>query len=172
MNDLRIETERLIITHFDESMIESVHRNSLDKDVREFVPDEVFETINEAESTVRFLIQCYEGNTGPFVYPILLKSNENIGYVQAVPLENGEWEVGYHIAQSHTRNGYATEALLAFIPVILERLSVPNIWGVCRSDNKASLRVLEKCSFILQEKNAMNYHGAKHEVCKYLYSVM
>ena len=39
---MRIETERTIITKFDLSMAESVHRNSLDEDNRRFVPDEVF----------------------------------------------------------------------------------------------------------------------------------
>ena len=45
---LFIETERLIITEFDESMAEDVHKNSLDEDVRRFVPDEVFETVEDA----------------------------------------------------------------------------------------------------------------------------
>jgi len=48
MENLSIETERLIITVFDESMIESVHKNSLDEDIRWFVPDEVFETMEDA----------------------------------------------------------------------------------------------------------------------------
>lgn len=45
-----IKSDRLVITEFDESMIESVHLNSLDDDNRRFVPDEVFETIEEARS--------------------------------------------------------------------------------------------------------------------------
>ena len=28
---------------------------------------------------------CYRGSTGPFVYPIMTKNDENIGYVQAIP---------------------------------------------------------------------------------------
>ena len=47
MEKFFIETERLIITEFDESMIESVHENSLDEDNRRFVPDEVFETVED-----------------------------------------------------------------------------------------------------------------------------
>ena len=170
MKTFRIETERLLITQFDENMVESVRRNSLDEDIRKFVPDEVFETIEEARDTIRFLMQCYDGNTGPFVYPVLLKNNENIGYVQAVPLEENCWEVGYSIAKNHTCHGYATEALSAFIPVIMKHLNISKIWGVCRRDNIASMKVLEKCFFVLQEKMIMNYHGNEHEVCKYLYS--
>ena len=43
-----IETERLIITKFTMDMARDVHINSLDEDNRRFVPDEVFETAEEA----------------------------------------------------------------------------------------------------------------------------
>lgn len=171
MEQLEIKTERLFITKFNESMIDSVHLNSLDEDNRIFVPDEVFETLVEAKDTVRFLMQCYDGNTGPFVYPILLNNNENIGYVQAVPLENKNWEIGYHIAKNYTRNGYATEAVTAFVPTIMKLLGIKDIWGICRGDNISSRKVLEKSSFTLQQKTITDYKGEQHEVCKYLYSI-
>lgn len=70
---MRIETERLIITEFDTSMAQSVHLNSLDEDNRRFVPDEVFETVEEAAETIEFLMNCYKTGDGPLVYPVLLK---------------------------------------------------------------------------------------------------
>jgi len=152
-------------------MIETVHLNSLDEDVRKFVPDEVFETLEQARDVVRFLMGRYDGNAGPFVHPvILLSNNENIGYVQAVPLGGDKWEIGYHIAKSQTGNGYATEAVAAFIPVIARDIGISSIWGICRADNTASRRVLEKCGFELQEKAVMDYHGEKREVCRYLFN--
>jgi ribosomal-protein-alanine N-acetyltransferase len=53
-----ITTDRLLITEFHEEMAECVHLNSLDEDNRKFVPDEVFETVEEAEETIRFLMGC------------------------------------------------------------------------------------------------------------------
>ncbi|MBQ9168966.1 MAG: hypothetical protein IJX67_11250, partial [Oscillospiraceae bacterium] len=94
---MRIETERLIITEFTMDMAEAVHLNSLDEDNRRFVPDEVFETVEEAADTVGFLMGVYENGDGPLVYPVLLKDGTYIGYVQAVPFDDGTWEVGYHI---------------------------------------------------------------------------
>ena len=41
----KIETPRLLITQFRMDMAEAVHLNSLDTDTRQFVPDEVFETV-------------------------------------------------------------------------------------------------------------------------------
>ena len=77
---MRLETERLLITEFDLSMAESVHKNSLDEDNRKFVPDEVFETVEEAKETIEFLMSVYETEDGPLVYPVLLKNGTNIGY--------------------------------------------------------------------------------------------
>ena len=168
MEKFKIVTDRLIITEFEESMAESVHKNSLDEDNRRFVPDEVFETVEEAWEAVSFLIERYKSPEGPFVYPVLLKSGENIGYVQAVKIDEG-WEVGYHIAANFTGKGYATEALRAFVPVIMEKLGINQIWGICRGDNVASQKVLEKCLFVLKDKSLENHRGQNHEIYKFLY---
>ena len=111
---MKIETKRLIITKFDTSMVEAVHINSLDEDNRRFVPDEVFETVDDAAETVEFLMGVYDNGDGPLVYPVLLKDGTYIGYVQAVPFDDGTWEVGYHIGGNYTKQGYATEAVNAF----------------------------------------------------------
>ena len=168
MENLRIETERLIITVFDESMIEFVHKNSLDEDIRRFVPDEVFETVEDARKTVSYLMDSYNEDTGPFVYPILTKNNENIGYVQAIQTDEG-WEIGYHIAKNHTGNGYASEAVKSFLPVIMKRLNIEKITGLCAIENVASCMVLEKCGFVLDYRGVGDYQGNTREICRYSY---
>ena len=87
-----LKTKRLTITDFTPDMAYDVHVNSLDEDNRRFVPDEVFETVDDAKETVEFLIGCYGGNEGPFVHPILLNDDTNIGYVQLVQLDSGAWD--------------------------------------------------------------------------------
>lgn len=76
--------ERLIMTEFTVDKAEAVHLNSLDADNRRFVPDEVFETVEEAAETIGFLMGVYENGDGPLVYPILTKNDTCVGYVQAV----------------------------------------------------------------------------------------
>ncbi|MBO4857325.1 MAG: hypothetical protein J5527_02280, partial [Treponema sp.] len=78
---MNLETNRLIITKFTHDMAQAVHQNSLDEDTRRFLPDEVFETVEDAAETIDFLMSQYEGTVGPFVYPVLLKDKTNIGYV-------------------------------------------------------------------------------------------
>lgn len=168
-NKMMIETDRLLITQLDESMAERVHLNSLDEDNRRFVPDEVFETIDEAREAIEWLISCYQGIEGPFVYPILLRDRKNIGYVQAVQIESG-WEVGYHVAKAYAGNGYSTEAVIAFLPVIMKQIKISNIYGICLAENIASQRVLEKCGFKLEHEGLDNYQSDMRLIRRYKYS--
>ena len=163
---LPIKTKRLYITEFDESMAESVHINSLDEDNRRFIPDEVFETVSDAQDTLVLLMAYYTQNDKPLVYPVFLHDGEQIGHVQAIPVEDG-WEVGYHIAKAHTNNGYATEALNAFLPPVMELLNISHIYGICHAKNIASRRILEKCGFILKYEGTGILHKKQQPVCKY-----
>jgi len=123
-----------------------------------FLPDEVFETIDEARETVKWFISCYQGISGPYVYPMLLQDGKNIGYVQAVQIENG-WEIGYHVSKSFTGNGYLTEAVISFLPVIMKQLKISNIYGICLAENIASQRVLDNCGFALEYAGLGIEHG-------------
>lgn len=162
---MRIETERLIITEFNLSMAESVHKNSLDEDNRRFVPDEVFETTEDAKETIEFLMSVYKSGDGPLVYPVLLKNGTNIGYVQLVPMEEG-YEVGYHIGKEYTGRGYATEALNAFLEVIMPQKNLDKVYGICLAENIASTKVLEKCGFQKEYAGMGQYQEENRQIVK------
>ena len=164
-----IQTQRLLITKFTMNMARSVHLNSLDEDNRRFVPDEVFETIEEASETIEFLMGCYESGEGPLVYPVLLHDGTVIGYVQAVPMEDGDYEIGYHIAGAYTKQGYATEAVCAFLPEIMKQLGIGEIAGVCLAENTASVKVMERCGFLKEYEGRGCYQGKEKHICRYRY---
>lgn len=162
-----IRTDRLRITEFTPDMAEAVHLNSLDEDNRKFNPNEVFETPEDAADTVAFLMQVYETGEGPWVYPVLLVDGTNIGYVQAVPMDDGQWEIGYHIAKAYTGKGYATEAVKAFLPVIMPRLGIGEILGICIAENAASVKVLEKAGFAKEFEGMGVYQEEERAICIY-----
>ena len=165
-----IKTERLTITDFTPDMARDVHLGSLDEDVRRFLPDEVFPTEEIAAEVIADLIDCYEGAEGPFVHPYLLADGTYAGYVQLIPLEDG-WEVGYHTVSACTGQGYATEALRAFLPVIMGRLGLRQVFGVCDAENAASIRVLEKCGFTPVFEGEAMYQGSLRPVVRLVYSI-
>ena len=165
---MRIETERLLITDFTPDMAEAVHLGSLDEDTRRFLPDEVFETAEIAAEVIADLMDCYAGTEGPFVHP-MLADGQYVGYVQLVPIENG-WEIGYHTVKAYAGLGYATEAVRAVLPVMMEKLHLTQVAGICDAQNAASLRVLEKCGFRRVFEGEGMYHGAMTPIVKMMYT--
>jgi len=162
---MRIETERLVITEFSMDMAQDVHMNSLDEDNRKYVPDEVFETVEDAQEAIGFLMSQYGRFEGPLAYPVFTKAGgENIGYVQLVPIENGAWEIGYHIAKPHTGKGYASEAVRSFLPVIAGAAGIREVCGICLLENEASKHVLIHCGFKPVFEGIGDYQGEKREV--------
>jgi RimJ/RimL family protein N-acetyltransferase len=164
---MNIQTQRLTITRFAMNMAQAVHENSLDEDNRRFSPDEVFETVEEAADTVGFLMGVYENGDGPLVYPVLLKDGTYIGYVQAVPFDDGTWELGYHIGANYAKQGYATEAVQAFLPAIMPKLGLQRITGICVAENIASRKVMERCGFVKDFEGIGPYQGQQRSICKY-----
>lgn len=162
-----IETGRLIITEFTMDMAQAVQENSVDEDNKRFVPDEVWESVEEVEETLEFLISQYGSFEGPLVYPVILKeTRDNIGYVQLCPIENDNWEVGYHIGKKYTGNGYATEAVKAFLPVIAEQAGISEVYGICLVENVASIAVMRKCGFVNVFSGIDKYQGVDREIVK------
>ena len=161
-----IKNERITLSKMDENMIFDIWKNSLDEDNRKYVPDEVFESLEETNDVVDQIIKNYEEKDGPFVYAIIRNEDRaNLGYVQLVKIDNG-WEIGYHIAKRYTNNGYATESLKLFIQYIKVNFKLKEIYGIALAANKASVRVLEKCGFELFFKGPGMYQGKKRNIVK------
>ena len=164
---MNIKTPRLTITTFSPAMTQSVYENSQDDDIRRFVPDEVYDSAEEACAAIEFLMSRYDSDDGPFVYPIITNDGgKNIGYVQLCQIDDGSWEIGYHIANQFTGQGYATEAVKAFLPAMVQKLNIKEVYGICLADNTASVRVLEKCSFVQVYQGLGDYQGKESEIVK------
>ena len=163
---MNIKTLRLTITTFSSDMAQSVYENSQDDDTRRFVPDEVYDSAEEARAAIEFLMSRYDSADGPFVYPIITNDSKNIGYVQLCQIDDGSWEIGYHIAKQFTGHGYATEAVKAFLPAMAQKLNIKEVYGICLAENTASVHVLEKCGFVQIFQGMGVYQGKESEIVK------
>ncbi|HUP03445.1 MAG TPA: GNAT family N-acetyltransferase [Bryobacteraceae bacterium] len=56
---------------------------------------------------------------------------------------------GYALATDAWGHGYATETLAAMV-ALARAVGVRRLYALCHPDNRASVRVLEKCGFILE----------------------
>lgn len=81
------------------------------------------------------------------------------------------WEIGFHIGKKYTRQGYATEAVKAFLPVIMEQMGLREIYGICHAANTASHRVMQKCGFKLEFTGMGLIQGKIQEIYRYKLTV-
>ncbi|MCR4630297.1 MAG: GNAT family N-acetyltransferase [Treponema sp.] len=164
---MQIKTSHLTITSFTPDMAQAVYENSQDDDTIRFVPDEVYDSVEEAREAIAFLMSRYDSADGPFVYPVITNDGgKNIGYVQLCRLDDGKWEIGYHIAKDFTGKGYATEAVKAFLPAAAKKFNLKEVYGICLAENTASVRVLEKCGFTQIYQGSGNYQGKEVQIIK------
>lgn len=98
-----------------------------------------------------------QGNWGWGTLMIHRAENTLIGHimVKIIPdttgSPSGSLEIGYHVASSYRRQGYASEATQAVIDWALSQPTVQSVTAGCDRDNIASKRVLEKIGMQLVE---------------------
>ena len=165
-NTILIKGSRISIVYMTIDMAYDVWQNSLDENNRKYVPDEVFETLEDATEVVKFIINSYKSTDGPFIYPVIRNEDSaNMGYVQLVKIDDG-WEIGYHIAKKYTNQGYATEALNLYLEYLRDNSNLQEVYGIALLDNKASVRVLSKCGFETLFQGEGMYQGHKAKIIK------
>jgi RimJ/RimL family protein N-acetyltransferase len=73
----------------------------------------------------------------------------------------GKREVGYWLGREHWGKGIATAALGEFLGVVTER----PLYAAAAKDNAASIRVLEKCGFVItgHDRGFSNARGEEIE---------
>ena len=149
-----IETDRLIIrditpTDYDDLL--SLHSDPI---VQEYTGEPTINSIEE-------VIQASEERTfmdykvyGYGRWAVVLKSkNCFVGWAGLKYLpEFDEIDLGYRFLQKYWGMGIATEASIAILKYGFEVLKLKRIIAVAMIDNKASIRVMEKCGMIFDKK--------------------
>ncbi len=100
-----------------------------------------------------------------------MKDRTYIGYVQAIPLDDGTWEIGYHIGGDYTKRGYASEAVSAFLPVIMKQIGIEEIMGICLAENYAPIKVMERCGFEKLFEGMGDYQDRERRICRYRFRI-
>ena len=137
-----------------------------------FDNEPTFETLEEARETVAFLISQYDAQDGPLVYAVIRQEDGGLaGYVQMVPMVEGTYEIGYHIGEQYRGNGYAEEAVRAFLPVMAKTLGISEVYGISLKENVPSCKVLTNCGFETVFEGTGCYQGEQREIVKGIWTV-
>lgn len=154
-----LETDRLIIREFNHDDTPLVMQYSQETCKRNELPDEVFETFDEAFQQINMCMQNYAEKKYPLVYAIVLKeTNILIGDILLCPIKEGI-EIGYSIAENYQGNGYAAEAIRPFVHWSNEFLNLPMVYGLAKKSNITSWKSLEKAGFTFLHEKEINFFG-------------
>ena len=144
---------------------------SHERGMREWLPDQVYADLAQAEGVVRYLLAQADHPDAPRGAPLVLgvarrDSGELIGHVGLSPA-HGEVEIGYAIAEAHQGHGFATETVRAMTEWGLARFGLAGVLGIVAADNVASCRVLEKAGYVCTDEASRSLHGVVRLVRTY-----
>ena len=169
MENTLFETDRMIVRKLSINDSELLFKYSQEEITRKELPDEVFENIPETKEAIEYFMSNYDDKY-PLVYGIILKNkNIIIGHIGLSEIDISEIdkgiEIGYAIATEYQNNGYMSEIIIPFVNWIKDNLRIEKIYGIAKSKNMSSWKILEKNGFELEEEGVnKNYFEGKYKV--------
>ncbi len=140
-----ILTEHLILRPFEITDAESMYRNVHgDRETALSLNEEAFTDISQTELFIAQRIPHY-GRRHFYDWAVIVKqTRQAVGEINAAysSSENAA-DIGYVIGAAYRRRGYASEAVKAVSEFLFDE-GIETVYGACRTDNTASIRVMEK----------------------------
>lgn len=142
--------------------IEKVFQMSLEKGMKQWIPDQVYEDEKETKEVLEYLIAQYSSSAGPTKAPIVLgvcslESDELIGHVGLSPVSSLV-EIGYAIEDAYKKNGYAADAITTMCERAFSYYNLPSISAIVASENIPSIKTLERGHFKFLEEKEQIFH--------------
>lgn len=154
-----LETEHLRLRPFRPEDAPRLYEIHAEAAVRQWIPNESYADLEEAEDTVGFFADCVARGDLPFVLAVESKADGAlIGDAGLNEVEGGagEVEIGYVICGQSSGQGRATELVRAMTEYAAARFGIDALYGRVMRGNEASVRVLEKngYAFVGEETDA------------------
>ncbi len=155
------ETVNLKVRKFCPEDAQRLYEIHQENPVREWIPNERYADIREAENAINFYADCVDHDRLPYVLAVESRlTGELIGDtgINEVEGKPDEVEIGYVISEAFSGNGYATELVEAMTDLAFRKLGKSVLYGRVMRGNDASIRVLEKngYSFFQEEIGAVD----------------
>ena len=164
-----IESERLVLRHWEIDDAEALYKYASEKRVSELALWPCHDSIDMSREVIKNVFI-----PNPFSFAIVLKdTDEPIGCIGLVPqceehhsTLSAEREVGYWIGLPYWNKGFVSEALNALIEYCHRSLALESLLITTNADNLASQRVAEKCGFQFVEDYVYEgIHSKSYRLC-------
>jgi len=154
---LVVETERLIVRHFELSDVDALTSLFGSPDVMRF--SDGVKSVQWVRDWLKQCIEDVDQNIGVAPWAVDEKnSSETIGYCGLFYFSDicgqSEIEVGFRFARHRWGYGFATEAVCAVRDYAFRVLDIPRLIALIDPQNTASIKVAEKAGFSY-EKDVM-----------------
>jgi len=108
------------------------------------------ESEEDAERVIQRLIAHWDSGQAFFLGVFRKQTKEFVAqiYIGLVNRVLPEYEIGYIADADHEGRGYVSEAVMAAIRFVFERLGAHRVRLECDDTNLRSLRVAERCGFV------------------------
>ena len=145
----QMETERILLRHWQESDAETLFKYASDPDVGPRAGWPAHKSVEES----REIIRTYFHNDTTWAI-VLKETGEAIGCIgyytheaSNIPIGENDCEVGYWVGKTFWNRGICTEALKMMLNYCIHEKHFENIWADHFTGNPASGKVMEKCGF-------------------------
>lgn len=161
MEDLRLETQRLIVRNWREVDIEPYAALSADSEVMEYIGDGKPRDIQYARDFVHRMIELYE-QRGWIRFAVEHKeSGEFMGFC-GFEMIDGVLDYGWRYSKKYWGGGYGAEAALAVLDLGRNQYGLRNIQSKSFPENVGSIRIMEKMGMSCLAESTENGRRVVH----------
>ena len=157
----RITTKRLILRRPLPSDAEDLFRCLSNEEVCRTIDVTRHRTLKDTEEFLDRLIGEYEAKILTEWIIEERTAKKAIGIINLYSFSENSAYTGYFLEKDSWGHGFATEALAVLKDHVFSETEIETLYALCLPDNKASLRVLEKCGFFFEKKG--EYRGGKND---------
>ncbi|HVK04705.1 MAG TPA: GNAT family N-acetyltransferase [Armatimonadaceae bacterium] len=146
VEELRLETERLVLREYREDDWPAVLAYAADPEVLRYRASVPATEAEVRDALARLQEQRRETPRTRYEFAVALPDSDRV--IGWLPLllgrENQDAEIGWTLARAYWGRGYGTEAARAVLAFAFETLELHRVWARCQPENAASWRVMEK----------------------------
>lgn len=154
-----LETERILLRRIEETDAEEIFRMRSDDRIMQFIDRPKAKSIEDARALMTKINDAVKNNEG-ITWAITMKGiNKLIGTIGfwRIDMENFRAEIGYMLGFESQQKGIMSEAMVEVLKYGFEVMGLHSIEAQVKPDNIASIKLLEKNSFVREAYFRENY---------------
>jgi len=162
-----VTSERLMLRAMKRDDAESIYQILSDPEVIRYDTVDLFTSIDQAKTLIDYFQQAYNKKKAIFWGISMKNDSKIIGFCKCeIECPGVRVDLGYDLNSAYWNRGIMTEALEVLIDFIWSDIKVNRIEAAVSTNNKSSIRVLEKvgfqCEGILRERSF--FKGKYHDM--------